>query len=169
MKNKIIKYTFTGSESKLNKIISEEIKRETKDKKYNLAGEGSIFGGIDIYKHIHLGYIEPSKNPLIRLNLNFIGLVRDGDKNILRLKRVNGRPYEIHKAIAIVLAIIMAIIAFYHILRYGFMENIAYSIMPIFGIGYFLIIELIARITYKKLCNKVETIMDVEGITYHKL
>lgn len=169
MKSKIIKYSIDRSESKLNEIILDEIKRETKDKKYNLAGEGSIFGGIDVYKHIHLGYAVPSTNPLIRLNLKFISLVRDGHKNILRLKRVNGRPYDIHKAIAIVLSIIMAIIAFYQILKYGFAENIAYSIMPIFGIVYFLIVELIARITYKKLCKKVNTIMDAEGITYHKL
>jgi len=169
LKNKIIKYSIAGSESKLNTIILDEIKRETIDKKYNLTGEHSIFGGIDIFKHIHLGYSVPSTNPLIRLNLKFISLVRDGHKNILRLKRVNGKPYDIHKAIAIVLATIMAIIASYQILSFGFMENIAYSILPIFGIGYFLVVELIARVTYKNLCKKVETIMNVEGINYQKL
>lgn len=146
-------------------IIRIEI--ESKNKKYNLSGEGSIFGGIDIYKHILLGYVVPSTNPLIRLNLKFISLVRD--KNILRLKRVNGRPYDIHKTIAIVLSIIMAIISSYQILSYGFAKNIAYSIMPIFGIGYFLIIEIFAKISYKNLCRNIETIMDKEGITYAKL
>jgi len=169
LKSKLIKYTIDGSESKLNKIISDEIKSNTINKKHNLSGEVSIFDGIDIYKHIHLGYSIPSTSPLIRLNLQFIGLVRGDTKNILRLKRVNGRPYDIHCAIAIVLATIMAILASYQILSYGFKGNIASSILPIFGIGYFLIIELIARITYKNLCNKVETIMSSEGINYQKL
>lgn len=169
MKNKIIKYTIVVSENKLNKIISDEIKRKTIDKKYNLTGEGSIFGGVDIYKHLHLGYSVPSTHPLIKLNLKFISLVRGGLKNILRLKRVNGKTYDVHRAIAIVLVTIMAIIASYQILSYGFMENIAYSIMPIFGVGYFLVVEFIARVTYKNLCKKVEKIMNAEGITYLKL
>ena len=169
MKNKIIKYTIPGSENKLNKIIRDEIKCETIDKKYNITGEGSIFGGIDIYNHIYLGYEMPSTNPLIRLNLKLINADDDDIKKFIRLKRVNGRPYDSHRAIAIVLATIMAIIASYQILNYGFKENIAYSILPIFGIVYFLIVELIARITYKSLCKKVETIMRNEGITYHKL
>jgi len=169
LKSKLIKYTIDCSENKLNKIISDEIKSKTINKKYNLSGEDSIFGGIDIYNHILFGYSVPSTNPLIRLNLQFVGLVRGDTKNILRLKRVNGKPYDIHCAIAIVLATIMAIVASYQILNSGFKENLAYSIMPIFGIGYFLVIELIARITYKNLCKKVEKIMAAESITYTKL
>ena len=149
-------------------IIRVEIERDTKNKKYNLSGEDSIYGGIDIYKHKHLGYSEPSKNSLIRLNLNFISSVRGEPKNIFRLKRVNGKPYDTHIAIAIVLATVMAIIASYQILINGFMENISLSIMPIFGIGYFLIIEIIARITFKNLCKKVEKIMTNEGIKFTK-
>ncbi|MBN4084733.1 hypothetical protein JYT89_00160 [Flavobacteriaceae bacterium AH-315-B10] len=168
MKSKIIKYSIDGSESKLNKIINEEIKRETSSKKYNLSGEYSIFGGIDIYKHIPFGFSKPIKNPLIRLNLNFISSVRGELKNILRLKRVNSKPYDTHIAIAIVLATIMAIIASYQILINGFTNNISFSVMPIFGIGYFLIIEIIARISYKNLCKKIEKIMDTESIAFTK-
>lgn len=169
MKSKIIKYSIAGSESKLNKIINDEIKLETSNKKYNLSGEHSIFGGIDIYKHILLGYIKPSANPLIRLNLNFISSVRGELKNILRLKRVNGKSYDTHIAVAIVLATIMAIVASYQILSHGFNENIVYSIMPVFGIGYFLVIEIIARISFKYLSKKIEKVMDEEGISYQKL
>lgn len=169
MKNKIIKYNIVGSENKLNEIIGDEIERKTKNKKYNLSGEQSIFGGIDIYKHIYLGYSEPSTNPLIRLNLNFISSVRGELKNILQLKRVNAKSYDTHIAIAIVLATVMAIIASYQILINGFTNNIGFSIMPIFGIGYFLIIEIIARIIFKNLCKKVEKIMNTEGIVYTKL
>lgn len=150
-------------------IIGDEIERKTKNKKYNLSGEQSIFGGIDIYKHILLGYSEPSTNPLIRLNLNFISSVRGEPKNILRLKRVNGKTYDTHIAIVIVLATVMAIIASYQILIYGFTENTCLSIMPVFGIGYFLIVEFIARISYKNLCKKIENIMKAEGIVYTKL
>jgi len=169
LKSKIIKYTIDGSESKLHEIIIDEIKRKTIDKKYNLSGKYSIFGGIDIYKHIHLGYSVPSTNPLIRLNLKFISSVRGEFKNILRLKRVNGRSYDIHGAIAVVLVIIMIIVASYQILRYGFMKNISYSIMPIFGIGYFLVVELIARFLFRNLCKIVEKIMNAEGINFTKL
>jgi len=168
LKSKIIKYSILDSENKLHEIIFVEIKRKTIDKKYNLSGENSIFGGIDIYKHLHLGYSVPSTNSLIRLNLQFVGLARGDTKNILRLKRVNGKAYDVHSAIAIVLAIIMAMIASYQILNSGFKENIAYSIMPIFGIGYYLVIEVIARISFKRLSKKVEKIMDSERINFQK-
>lgn len=169
MKIIIIKYNIVGSENKLNEIIGDEIERKTKNKKYNLSGEQSIFGGTDIYKHIYLGYSEPSTNPLIRLNLNFISSVRGEPKNILRLKRVNGEAYDIHRAIAIVLVTILTIVSSYQILIHGFTENTCLSIMPVFGIGYFLIVEIIARIIFKNLCKKVEKIMNTEGIVYTKL
>ena len=80
LKNKIIKYTIDESESKLNEIIRDEIKRNTLDKKYNLSGEDSIFGGYDIYKHIPFGYSVPLKTPLIKLNLKFVSSVRGNIK-----------------------------------------------------------------------------------------
>ena len=169
MKSKIIKYSIVGSENKLNGIIRDEIKRNTINKKYNLSGEDSIFGGYDIYTHIPFGYSEPSTDPFIKLNLKFVSSVRGDIKNILRLKRVNGEAYDIHSAIAIVLVTIMAFIASYQILNHGFMKNISYSIMPVFGIGYFLIVELIARFSFKNLCKIIEKIMDAEGINYTKL
>ncbi|RMZ50997.1 hypothetical protein EB822_05230 [Flavobacteriaceae bacterium PRS1] len=169
LKNKIIKYTIDESESKLNEIIRDEIKRNTLDKKYNLSGEDSIFGGYDIYKHIPFGYSVPLKTPLIKLNLKFVSSVRGNIKNILRLKRVNGEAYDIHRAIAIVLVTILTIVSSYQILIHGFTENTSLSIMPVFGIGYFLIVEIIARIIFKNLCKKVEKIMNTEGIVYTKL
>jgi len=169
LKIKIIKYTIDESENKLNEIIGDEIKQKTKNKKYNLSGEQSIFGGFDIYTHIPFGYSEPSTDPFIKLNLKFVGSVRGNIKNILRLKRVNGEAYDIHRAIAIVLVTILTIVSSYQILIYGFTENTSLSIMPVFGIGYFLIIEIIARIIFKNLCKKVEKIMNAKGIVYTKL
>jgi len=150
-------------------IIRVEIERDAKNKKYNLSGEDSIFGGIDIYKHIPFGYSVPLKTPLIKLNLKFVSSDRGDIKNILRLKRVNGEAYDIHRAIAIVLVTILTIVSSYQILIHGFTENTSLSIMPVFGIGYFLIVEIIARIIFKNLCKKVEKIMNTEGIVYTKL
>ncbi len=158
-----------GSENKLNDIILDEIKRKTFSKKYNLSGEHSIYGGYDLNNHIPFGYSIPTTYPFIKLNLKFVGSFRGDIKNILRLKRVNSDSYDIHRAIAIVLATTMAIFASYQILKYGFMENVDYSIMPIFGIGYLLIVEIIARLSFKILYKKVEKIMDIEGISYSKL
>ena len=95
--------------------------------------------------------------------------IPEDHKNILRLKRVNGEAYDIHRAIAIVLVTILTIVSSYQILRHGFMENTSLSIMPVFGLGYFLIVEIIARIIFKNLCKKVEKIMNTEGVVYTKL
>jgi hypothetical protein len=89
-------------------------------------------------------------------------------KSMVILKRVNGESYEIHRAIAIVLAVIMAIVSSYQILSNGFMDDMVFSILPIFGIVYYLIVEFVANLSYKDLCKKIEKIMNAEGIIYSR-
>ena len=168
MKKNVIKYSIVGSENKLNGIIRDEIKRKTIDKKYNLSGEYSNFGGFDLYKHIAFGYSEPSTSPLIILNLKSVNIDKDGLKSEVTLKRVNAESYDLHSAIAIIFATIMAIVSSYQIFKHGFMKNIVLSIMPIFGFGYFLVVEFIAVVSFKSLCKRIEKIMNAEEIIYRK-
>lgn len=168
MKRKAIKYSIVGSESKLYGIIRDEITRKTFEKRYNLSGEYSDFGGFNLYKHIAFGYSEPTTKPLIKLHLKSVNVDKQDLKSNLTLKRVNGESYDIHRAIAIVLGTIMAIAASYQILNYGFMNNILFSIMPILGLGYFLVVEWISNMLFKSLCKRIEEIMNAEGISYLK-
>jgi hypothetical protein len=63
----------------------------------------------------------------------------------------------------------MAIVASIQILRHGFSGNIVFSILPFFGLIYYLVVEVIANVTFKKSCKKIEKIMAEEGISYQKL
>jgi len=167
LKKRAIIYVLNVSESILNGIIRDEIKREPSSKKYNLSGERTNFGGFVVYKNSMFGYSKPL-NPLVKLHVKCIKVDESNLKSKLILKRVDGESYEIHRAIAIVLAVVMAIISSYQILNYGFMDDVLFSILPIFGIVYYFIIECIAKVSFKSLCKKVEEIIDAEGIVYTK-
>jgi hypothetical protein len=169
LKTKPVKYTIIGSRGKLNKIIRDEIKRKSHNKKYNLSGEHTHFDSFNLYTHLKLGYVEPTTKPLIKLNLKAVKTDNNDHNSKLTLKRVNGDSYDTHLVIAIVLATIMAIVASVQILRYGFSGNIVFSILPIFGLIYYYIIDFIANVTFKKLCKKIEKIMTEEGISFQKL
>ncbi|VAV86281.1 hypothetical protein MNBD_BACTEROID02-673, partial [hydrothermal vent metagenome] len=118
MKKGAIIYVLNVSESLLNGIIRDEIKREASNKKYNLSGERTNFGGFVVYKNSMFGYSKPSTNPLIKLHVKCIKVDESNLKSKLILKRVDGESYEIHRAIAIVLAVVMAIVSSYQILNY---------------------------------------------------
>ncbi len=167
MKKGAIIYVLHVSESILNGIIRDEIKRETSNKKYNLSGERTNFGGFVVYKNSMFGYSKPL-NPLTKLHVKCIKVDESNLKSKLILKRVDAESYEIHRAIAIVLAVVMAIISSYQILNYGFMDDVMFSILPIFGIVYYFIIEFIAKLSFKSLCKKIERIMNAEEIVYTK-
>ena len=168
MKKRAITYTIHVSEDILNGIIRDEIKRKTFSKVYNLSGEHTNFGGFIVYKDILFRYSNPTINSLIKLHIKCIKVDESNLKSKLILKRVNGEPYEIHQAIAIVLAVVMAIVSSYQILNQGFMEDVVFSILPIIGIVYYFIVEFIAKLFFKSLCKKVEEIMKAEGIVYNK-
>jgi len=168
LKKRAIIYVIHVSESILNGILLDEIKRETSGKKYNLSGERTNFGGFVVYKSSMFGYSKPSTNPLIKLHVKCIKVDESNLKSKLILKRVDGESYEIHRAIAIVFAVVMAIVSSYQILNHGFTEDVMFSILPIFGIIYYFIVEFIAKLSFKSLCKKVEKIMDAEGISYLK-
>jgi hypothetical protein len=168
LKKGAIIYVLNVSESLLNGIIRDEIKREASNKKYNLSGERTNFGGFVVYKNSIFGYSKPSTNPLIKLHVKCIKVDESNLKSKLILKRVDGESYEIHRAIAIVLAVVMAIVSSYQILNYGFMDDVMFSILPIFGIVYYFIVEFIAKLSFKNLCKKIERIMNAEEIVYTK-
>lgn len=168
MKKGAIIYVLNVSESLLNGIIRDEIKREASNKKYNLSGERTNFGGFVVYKNSMFGYSKPSTNPLIKLHVKCIKVDESNLKSKLILRRVDGESYEIHRAIAIVLVVVMAIVSSYQILNYGFMDDVMFSILPIFGIVYYFIVEFIAKLAFKNLCKKIERIMNAEEIVYTK-
>jgi len=167
LKKRNVIYAINVSERILNGIICDEIKRETSNKKYNLSGERTNFGGFVVYKNIMFGYSKPSTSPLIKLHVKCLKVDESNLKNMLILKRVDGESYEIHRAIAIVLVVATAIVSSYQILNYGFMDDVLFSILPIFGIVYYVIIECIAKLSFKSLCKKVEKIMNIEEINYN--
>jgi len=168
LKKRAITYLIQDSENILNGIISDEIKREASNKKYNLSGERTNFGGFIVYKNSMFGYSKPPANPLVKLHVKCVKVDESNLKSKLILKRVDAESYEIHRAIAIVLAVVMAIISSYQILNYGFMDDVMFSILPIFGIIYYFIVECIAKLSFKSLCKKVEEIMNAKGIVYTK-
>jgi hypothetical protein len=168
LKKRSIIYIINVSESLLNGIIRDEIMCETSTKKYNLAGESTNFGGFIVYKNMIFGYSKSSINPLIKLHLKCVKVDDSDLKSKLILKRVDGESFEVHRAIAIVFAVVMAIVSSYQILNHGFMDFVVFSILPIFGIVYYFIVEFIAKIYFKSLCKKVEEIMQAEGIVYSK-
>jgi len=161
-------YIIHVSESILNGIIRDEIMRETSTKRFNLSGEHTNFRGFIVYKTKMFGYSNPSTNPFIKLHISCINVDDSDLKSKLILKRVDGEPFEVHRAIAIVFAVVMAIVSSYQILNHGFMDFVVFSILPIFGIIYYFIVEFIAKIYFNSLCKKVEEIMQAEGVVYNQ-
>ena len=153
----------------MNEIIRTEIKRKTFDKRNNISGEYSDNGGFDLTNTFSFLYTEPNLGPLVKLNLKSVNSSSDGTESKLTLKRVNGATFNVQFWFILFFIALTLIIAIYQILTEGFKENLGFLTMPIFGILYYLLIELIAEITISNLIKRIEKIMTKEKIKFKKL
>ena len=168
MKEKTVRYKLFEPSNKLNEIISSEIKKNVFKKGYNLSGEFSNDGGIEIYNSVSVVTFQPNLGPLIKLNLTCFNSNSDGTESSLKLKRVNGISFYAQYWFSLIFTGITFLISAYQIIING-LEKIEILFLPIFGIAYFFFIRLIANSSSDSLISKIESILKAERIKYEKL
>ncbi|WP_460219325.1 hypothetical protein [Psychroserpens sp. MEBiC05023] len=168
MKEKIVKYKLFESPNNLNEIISSEINKNVFKKKYNLSGEYSNDGGIEIYNGISFITFQPNLGPLIKLNITCLNSNIDGTESILKLTRINGVTFYIQYWFSLIFTVITFTISLYLIIINGF-DKIEIMFLPIIGTAYFFIIKLIANSSTDILISKIENILKTERIKNKKL
>ena len=169
MKKKLSEYKVYKPANELNEIFRTEINRNTFGKKYNLSGEYSDNGGIDLYNTISFAVFKPNLGPLVKLNFSCVNTNENGTESIIILKRLNGATYKTQLWFMLFFIILSLIIVGYQFWKKGIQENLDFLIMPIFGIVYVLTIELIAELTIGNLIKRVEKVLDKENIRNKKL
>ncbi len=169
MKGKTVEYKVKDPANRLNEIIQIEIKRKTFSKRNNLSGEYSDKGGFDLYNTFTLLYTELNLGPFVKLNLNSVDSNNDGTESKLTLKRINGVTFNVQFWFILFFIALTLTISIYQFATNGFNDNFEFLLVPVFGILYFLIIELIAEITIANLIRRIEKIMRKEQIEYKKL
>ena len=168
MKKKIAEYRIIESAEKFYKTVRIELNRKTFGKKYNLSGDYPDNGGIDIYPTISFAVFKPNFGPLVKLNLNCVNTNQNGTESKLTLQRVNGATYKMQFWFMIFFLALTLIIALYQIII-GNEVGLGMLMLPLFGIFYILIIELLSEFTISSLNKKVEKILSSEKLKYKKL
>ena len=168
MKKKLAEYEIIESAENFNKIVRTELNRKTFGKKYNLSGDYPGYGGIDIYPTISFTVFKPNLGPLVKLNLNCTDTIENGTESKLILNRVNGATYKMQFWFMIFFIALTMIIASYQIII-GNDIGFEMLMLPLFGLIYILIIELISEYTISSLNKKVEKMLNSEKLKYKKL
>jgi hypothetical protein len=168
LSKKLTEYIVHESADKFYKTVRTELNRKTFGKKFNLSGDYSDNGGIDIYNTISFAVFQPNLGPLVKLNLNCVNKNKNGTESKLNLKRVNGATYKMQFWFMIFFVSITLIIASYQII---IGNDIGFNMLmlTLFGLIYILIIELFAEFTIESLKKKVEKILKTENLNYKKL
>ncbi|MFK7750786.1 MAG: hypothetical protein AB8B65_20505 [Kordia sp.] len=168
MNKKLTEYIVHESADKFYKTVRTELNRKTFGKKFNLSGDYSDNGGIDIYSTISFAVFEPNLGPLVKLNLNCVNTNQNGTESKLTLKRVNGTTYKMQIWFMIFFVALTLIIALYQIIV-GNEIGFEMLMLPLFGLIYILIIELFSEFKISSLNKKVEKMLNSEKLKYKKL
>ncbi len=168
LKEKIVQYQLFETANKLNDIISLEIKKNVFKKRHNLSGEISNNGGIEIYNSVSLIMFKPNLGPLVSLNIKCVNTDSERTESNLKLERVNGPTFLLQYWFSLIFVVITFGIGIYQMFTSGF-EKLEVLFLPLLGIGYHLLIRLIANGTTDGLISKVERILQKERIRYRKI
>lgn len=168
MKKKIAEYKIIESAENFYKIVRTELNRKAFGKKFNLSGDYTDNGGVDIYSTISFAVFKPNLGPLVKLNLNCVNTNQNGTESKLTLNRVNGATYKMQFWFMIFFVALTLIIALYQIII-GNDNGFEMLMLPLFGLIYFLIVELFSEFTIGSLNKKVEKMLNSEKFKYKKL
>lgn len=152
----------------MNKLITNEINKTLFRKQYNLSGEFSNDGGFDLYNKVSFITFKPHLGPVVKLNVLCTNSNASGTQSKLTLKRVNGISFYFQFWFSVIFATITAAIGIFMLFKNG--PNTAEVLyLPIFGIVYLFVVNLIADSTTKDLISRIEKILKNENIIYRKL
>jgi len=152
---------------RFNKTITSEIYESVFKKKFNLSGE-RINNGIEIHNSVSLMVFKPNLGPIIKLRITYSNLKEIESESNLNLERVNGMTFYTQYWFSLCFTILTLGIASYQLIFNNYKE-IGIVMLPIFGIIYFLAINLIAENSVNSLKSKIEKILKTEKIKYKKL
>ncbi|TDN79076.1 hypothetical protein DET49_14011 [Salegentibacter sp. 24] len=155
-KNK--EYKISGTADWIMNTLKTEINRKTSEKRFNLSGKYFNNSEIEIFEKVSFLYSQPNLGPLVKLGVSTKKADGNDDDNKLILRRINGLSYSVHFWFAVFLVVLTLIISIHQIATVGF-EKIVILIMPLFGIIYILLIELIALFKISVLRKKMERII----------
>lgn len=167
MKNRIFKYRLFENTEKFDKTITSEIYKSVFKKKFNLSGE-RVDNGIEIHNSVSFMVFKPNLGPIIKLRVTYSNLNEIESESNLNLERVNGMTFYTQYWFSLCFAILTLGIACYQLIFNNY-KDIAIVMLPIFGIIYFLVINLIAENSVNSLKSRIEKILRAEKIKYKKL
>jgi hypothetical protein len=152
---------------RFNKTITSEIYESVFKKKFNLSGE-RINNGIEIHNSVSLIVFKPNLGPIIKLRITYSNLKEIESESNLNLERINGMTFYTQYWFSLCFTILTLGIASYQLIFNNYKE-IGIIMLPIFGLIYFLAINLIADNSVNSLKSKIEKILKTEKIKYEKL
>ncbi|SHG48554.1 hypothetical protein [Flagellimonas flava] len=135
-------------------LVSSAIKK----RRYNLAGEISENGGLDITPNLVFWNMDPNAGHMTKVNLSAVNISTDQQLCKLELKRVNGLTYKIHTGGAIGFILLTFVII--GIYTFGNSDKFQWEIllMPLFGLFYLLVFQ---GITTKNISNTKTRILKI--------
>ncbi|MGC6431280.1 MAG: hypothetical protein ACON5F_09590 [Jejuia sp.] len=86
----------------------------------------------------------------------------------MKLKRINGVTYYMQYWFSLLFTGISLLISLYQIVANG-LDKIDMILLPLFGIFYFYIIQLISHLSTDSLVSKIESLLKIENIKYEKI
>lgn len=169
MKDKKIEFKIKSKANHFNDLISREIKSKMFKKKYNLSGEYSEYGGINLFNFFSFVTFKPNTGPLVKLNIKCVSINESGSQSKLIMEGITGFTYKMHKWFSLLFSFLSISIAIYQIAKNGIDNNFEILIMPLIGIIYYLIVDLITKFSIDSLKNRVLKILKNERIEYKKI
>jgi hypothetical protein len=167
LKSTIFKYRLFENTERFNKTITSEIYESVFKKKFNLSGE-RVNNGIEIHNSVSFIVFKPNLGPIIKLRITYSDLNEIESESSLNLERVNGMTFYVQYWFSLCFSILTLCIASYQLIFNNYKE-IGIVMLPIIGILYFLLINLIAESSVNSLKSRIEKILRTEKIKYKKL
>lgn len=155
--------------SSIYAAIDRETRRKTLHKKYNLAGDPSSKGGINVHRALSFVTFRPSFGPLVLLNVRAEATRQDENLSYITLKRVNGLTYLVQSWFAILFIAITLGVAIYQIVVAHHEDGLAMLVMPLFAAGYLGMLELMASGTVSEYKKKIIRLFTDENFSLEKV
>ncbi|WP_370091255.1 hypothetical protein, partial [Winogradskyella sp.] len=162
MNEKLSKYHLFENKERFHKSLMDEINRSVFKKKFNISGE-SVNGGFEVYNSVSFILFKPNFGPIIKLRVTYLGINEIESESIINLKRVNGMTFYAQYWFSLCFAILTLGVCTYQIVFNSY-KDISIIMLPVFGIIYFLIINLIANNSVNSLKSRIEKILKTEKI-----
>lgn len=161
-------YLVEENMNKVFEIVHGEMDKNLFSKKYNLSGQVSDNGGLDLFPKIVFAYFQPNFGPMAKVNLSAVNISSNGNRCKLDFKRMNGLTYKLQVGFTIGLSILVVLTA--GLYASSDFQEFDFNILlfPLFGLFYFLLVEGFTDIVTTNTKKRVLKILTDKKVKYKK-